>query len=584
MPLTQKLDCTEDDLTTALLNHNENLASIQKSMQDTFAELKIKTAEVQSTFLTPFENNLQRLLAPTGLSVYDMATEMGLLPETSKKDNEIYMQSRYNVSIVNGRLLIPGNIDLKALKELRRLLGSTDSINVLLPELHNLDLANAYSLTPLPSRFIFLITKVDTNTIEDSKCALGYSTTTEVLIGTNISIQSILKAYPTLKREDLQLYLFWVGEPIANKMTRRLAVQYGLTSEEFSYALAGLSIDTLHVFVISNSMDFVTLTAKYGGTGPNSDTDAILDRGPDTLNTDPDPADIVKETEKVMPRQSGSTTPVGAIDCNSGPSNLFNTMDIDKTFGVIENLPQDPCLNLTNLGKDISAALLNASKVMNAVTTAISTPQRMLNNINNEIATLTRPVINQLTKLLSIVSNLLGNPDFLKCYFTANFSIDLALGAVLGPLNAIMSLLDKGAKLLYDFLDLISMLCLLLGQVACIQGALSQIFNISEGVVSRLATTFGLHCAITFKPNFGECFQKGINIAQTSADFMNTLLNSLVFNLRSLQMFISNLQTNLKGSMASSSAGSLCNPAETALLTAILTKLSLASDQVPIGF
>jgi predicted transcriptional regulator len=592
MTITQNSTCKEDDLEITLLNHNENLASIQKSMQSLIPTLKAKAEEVETSFLAPFEDNLARILSQTGFTVDEMANELGLLSGTSKEDNERYMKTRYGVSIVNGRFLVPGDINLVALKELRRLVGSIEKVEELLPELNQLGLTDSYSLTPIASRFIFLITKVEDTEVEDTKCRAGYSISNEVLIGTNVSIASILKSYPDLKREDLILYLFWVGDPVANKSTKKLATQYGLTTEEFAYAVANLSINNLNVYVISNPIDFLKIKNKYGststttgttGTSSSSDADKILDRGPDTLNIDPDPETIISYTDKIIAKQPGAKTTKGAEDYSSGPINLYNTIDVDKTFGVTENLIPDPCLDLTSLEGIIDEALLNADKVMRAVTSAINTPQKILNNVNNKVADIARPVLNKLTKLISIASDFLGDPDFLKCYLGSSFSMALDLGAVLGPLNKLMDLLGTGASLIYDFLDIIINLLTLLGQVACIQGSLSDAFNAGMGIISNLTAKFGLHCTINAKPDFGECFQKGINIAQYAANFLNNLLASLLFNLRSLQMFISNLQVNLKGAIETSSVGSICNPAETALLTAVLTKLGLASDQAPIG-
>jgi len=573
MTITQKLDCTENDVDIALLNHQERLAEIQTAMEPDLAALKAQASALQSSFITPFENNLERLLAPTGFSVQEMSDQMGLLSSTSKVDNEIYLQTRYGISVVNGRVLVPGGVNITALKVLKRLVGTTAQINALIPELASVDVTQPFTIAPLPSRFIFIITKEDSVVVDTTKCRKGYTTTTEVTVGINRSIGSVLKQYPSLTREDLKLYVFWVGEPAATKLTRRSAFQWGLTNEEFAYALTQTSINNLYVYVISNPIDLINITDTF------NDTDDILDRGPDTINMNPSPDEIVTEVNKAMPVQTGSNTSVGASDCGSGPGNIFNTVDVDKTFGVTDNLVPDPCYGVTAAQGVIDDAMTKASKVMNAVTTALNTPQIMLNNLNNEIATIARPVMNKLTQLLSVASNILGDPDFLKCYFTGSFSIDLALGGLLGPLNKLMDLLDKGAAAIYDFLDIISKLLILLGQIACIQGSLSEMFDISGGVLSRLTTTFGLQCAITDKPNFGDCFTKGVNLAKYAAGLLNTLFAALLFNLRALQMFVLNLQTNLKGAVESSSLGSLCNPTETAILTALLTKLGLAAGE-----
>lgn len=587
MPYTQRLACTEESITKALLAHGEKVGSIGIDARSKLATLKLKANEVVTNYTTPLRRNLERVLAPTGKSVDATIAELGLFNGNNKTAIEASFKSRFGLSVVNGRLLVPGKAKVEALKELYRLLGSTTAIEALIPELSTFSVTDRFKLPTVKSRFICVFSVIEEIEAVGDKCTPVSISERERVLGIDIAL-NILTKTNNLGRENLIANVFWIGSPDITAANRQKARSLGFTDDEFASIASTTGIQdfdgvtlTIKVHVLEDPFLIKKMEHEYGTT----DLGSTIERGPTKINLNPSTTDIFNEAKKILKKAPNAKTSTKAQDYASGPTGLMQIIDLNKTFdpddflSVTVTSGEDPCfVDLASLAGDMRDLLSDAHGFMNDVLSAVGAPQRMLNELMAGLSDAASGALNELTSVLGAINNTLGDPDFLKCSFGVGFSLDLEFGNILGPLDDLLSTLEDGMGIALDFLDLIADLLSTIGQLACIQASLTGGLTGMMGPVVGALASLGLNCVLN-GPDNPKCLQEVLDLAALAADFAWNLLSAALSALRALHMSLGSLALSIRGNI-STSAGAFCNPAETAMLTALLVAKKLSMEEI----
>jgi len=589
MPYTTRLSCTEEDITKALLAHGEKIGNIGIDIKSQLVTLKTKANQVVSEYTDPLKKQLARVLAPTGKSVEAMIEELDLINGTTKPEIEASIKSRFGLSIVNGRLLVKGKTSTIALRELYRLLGnSVSAVEALLPEITTFNSANRFSAPDIQSRFFVIFTSEARVETEGDKCTASTISNTETVLGIDIPINSLTLAN-NIGREQLIANVFWVKEAAATASNRRKASKLRFTDDEFVSMVTTEGVTdydgytmNIKVYVLDDPFLITKIQDKNG-----DDAGDVISRGPDKINLAPSTDEIYEEAQKAVTKRAGAKTGKGANDYASGATSVMQVIDIEKTFdpdGTIstystETATEDPCfIDIAGLAGDLQDLLSDAHDFMGDILSAMNSPQKMLNELIAGLSDAASGALNELTSVLGVVNNTLNDPDFLQCFFGAGFSLDLEFGDVLGPLNDLLDLIEDGASIALDFLDLIGDALSAISQLACLQAALTGGLTGALGPAANALAALGVNCVLN-GPDLPKCIQEVIDAAALAADFMWNLLAAALTAIRVLHLSLKNLSLSIRGNIATN-AGTVCNPAETALLTALLVEKTLAMEEL----
>lgn len=590
MPYTQRLQCTEEDITKALLAHGEKIGEIGIDIKSQLAAIKTKADQVVSEYTDPIKKQLARVLAPTGKSVEAMIEELELLNGTTQSEIETSIKNRFGLSIVNGRLLVKGKSNTLALRELYRLLNnSISAVEALIPEITSFNSADRFNVPIIQPRFFVIFTKEERVKTTGDKCTPDSIADTETVLGIDIPINK-LTYLNNIGREQLIANVFWVGSPSASATNRRKAKKLQFTDDEFVSIVTTEGVqdyDGVALTIRVYTLDDPFLVKKIQEMTGDDTTEAgdIIERGPDRINLTPTTNEIYTEANKALTKRPSAKTKKGAKDFASGPTSVIQVIDIEKTFDpnqIINYNPastEDPCfIDTAALAGDLRDLLSDAHDFMGDVLSAMNSPQRMLNELIAGLSDAASGALNELTSVLGVVNNTLNSPDFLQCFFGASFSVDFEFGNVLGPLNDLLDILEDGSSIALEFLDLISDILSALGQLACIQAALTGGLTGALGPAADALASLGVNCVLQ-GPELPKCIQEVIDAAALAADFMWNLLAAALTSIRVLHLSLKSLSLSIRGNIATN-AGTTCNPAETALLTALLVEKTLAMEEI----
>lgn len=598
MPFSVKhIRCRIDpDLDDALFDFQERLGEQFLGAQSVLAELEAIAASVESGILDPGRSDLDQVLALADTSTEEMEDDMGLVISGTTEDVELSIGERYDINVINGRIIPDGDLDISAIQSLTRLSGTISDVLDLIPELSDVvaDIGSERSYVgevEFPPRFILVATHIKTTITPATSCSPEIVVEEEIVAGIEVPI-SAAAASVGVSEEDLRLYIFWLGPPDAGPRLRARARSLGLTNSQFVDAVSLSSSEDFIVQVI-NPMDILRLIAVYG-----EDVDPLLSRvsGPIGL----DQRRVLDSILDIFGRSSGAASPAGHRDFSSPAATILSVIDIDKTFDITATLAAlgggDSNLPATQFVAGISAALQSQ---LFALTLMLSQAQGVLAG-----------VLARLSNLESLVFNIfsdLSNGVF-DCLFGAAASGALGFPPVgvpglgagspgipgvpsVNPLEGLISTIEGQSALVRAFVNSLGDLFGSISSISCMGGFLSGAFSV-QGSVPGLAcvadTSLGADLDVSLE--LPASVLDAMGVIKEVMDFISSLFDFAIANLRTLRITATSLGLSLRATLSSRSAspslgigGGGCAPPEAVALASALQLRAAAAFTVDVG-
>jgi hypothetical protein len=595
MPFSVKqIRCRVDpDLDDLLFDFQERLGEQYLGAQSVLAELTAIAASVESDILDPARSDLDQVLAVADTSSVEMEDAMGLvLPGESA---EFSIGDRYDITVVNGRVIPSGDLDISAIKTLTRVVGGgVFGALRFIPELDemavNVDAEDRRFVGDVrfPPRFIFVSTYIETTITPATSCTPEIVVEREITAGVEIPVEEAA-ASAGVSVEDLRLYIFWLGYPDAGPRMRAKARSMGLTNDQFVDAVSLSSSEGFFVGII-HPMDILRLVSAFG-----EDTDDVIPRvsGPISL----DSSDVIDSIRDTFGRSSGAITSEGFRDWASPAAAILSVLDIDKTFRISEVL--------AGLGGGDPA--LPATQFISGITAAIQSQLLAFSSILTEAQGILAGVLTNLSNLQSMVFNIFSDlsSGAFDCLFGAGFSaalgfppvgapgVDAGLPGVPGvstenPLEGLISTIEGQATLVRSFTSSLGDLFGSISSISCMGSFLSGAFTIQNSFPGSF-----LECASAKAEEAGlelpESVLDALGTVKEINDFLSGLFDFAISNTRGLRLTAVSLGLSIRetitsrspsaslgvgglGSIGGSgpSAGGGCAPPEAARLVSVL--------------
>lgn len=594
----------DSGLDSALFDYQERLGEQLLAARAEMETLRTLGAALTSSFSDPLRARLDAILATAGTSTEGLIDATSLVDGDSPADVEAAVGDRFRITVVNGRLILPGTRDLSAIQLFARVLGGFEEIFRVLPDLAILPITDdtdsrTYS-TPLEvtPRFVLVSTYLKRTITPATSCSPEIVVETEVTLGTDLPLADAASS-AGISVDDIRIYIFWVGRPEASESTRRKARILGLTNSQFVDAVAKVSREN---FIVSVIPDPAEISRVAGAFGPDAaDVIRRVDGPVELFPTAEDTADLIRRT--LRGSFPGSAGPSGMPDYSSPGVAILGTIDIGRTFDLdrlAENL-------LTQSGDSPSAA-----EYAEAVGNTIRSQLLILQTLIPEAQGVIGGVLNEITNLLSVVNMLFNDManGLLDCLFGASYSpmggsfalsgsLGVGIGGIGGPgspgtpgvsdsnpFDEILSLIEGQSTLITDFLGSVSTLLGLASDVSCGSSFVTSSSSLESSFGGPLSCQSDLARAAGFE--LPEVFQDSLGVTKVVMDTLTTLFDTVRVALRGLRMTTSSMSLSLRLSLerrnSSSSAGSLpsplgspgCAPPEATRLAALLVARAVA--------
>jgi hypothetical protein len=319
----------------------------------------------------PLRRELESILAAP---LDDVMTAICLPPASTLPQVEARLRRRENLHVVNGRVLLPGDLDISCFRELVRLIGTYAA-------------ASAKLGTISSGSFTFLVTHAQTTVVPATLCSAATTDTTEVLLGIDIPVQQILSSRRDLTFVDLKIYIFWKDIIQADTTNVNRLIALGLPADYVPLVMTDTDQDNVVTCVIRDVERLSSIGSLYG-----VDIERVVLEGPNSLSLYPTTDEVIAAvTSAVTRRTPGSRTECSTVDLTDPALDVLVAVDLDTTLNIRNNLID------CGLTSD-SAALAAISGILDRILTTIRT---VLENIRS-----TQMYLMELAGLLSSVQNL----------------------------------------------------------------------------------------------------------------------------------------------------------------------------------
>lgn len=607
MPFTVKqIRCRVDpELDEALFDFQERLGNQYIEAESVLAQLQSIRDSVKSGLTDPLRSNLDRVLAVADTSTEEVEDNLGLLLSDSSENYEASLSERLGVNIINGRIVVEGDTDISALQNLTRLLGTFEEVLGFIPEIEDVPITfgadaefrESFTISP---RFIFVTTYVQTTVTPATKCTPEIVVEQEITAGVDLSIEDAASR-AGVSEEDLQIYIFWLGDPDAGPRMRNKARSMGLTNAQFVDAVALSSSEGFTVEKIDDPMDLLRLLIAFG-----EDIDAVLSRVSGPIDLFPSATDVVGAVRGTFSRSSGAVGPGGFPDFSSPAAALLGAIDIGKAFdldNLYDQLSQgivdsDPSLPATQLVSAITGALQSQ---LQAITALLNQAQGILQGVLVEISNLQSIVFAIFNDLSNGLFDCIFGPDFSVSFGFPDVGIPGSVSGVGGiggpgtpgtpgvptdnPLQDLISQIEGQSSLIREFTSTLGDFFGLTSTVSCmgsfLSGSLTQRNRFSGSAVNCVTeqledTGFELP----------EELQDAIGVTKVVMDFVNNLFDFAISNLRGLRLTAVSLGLSIRATLQNrnsfgsddiATADGGCAPPEAARLAGLLAQRAQAA-------
>ncbi len=534
------IPCSDDELEGALLAYQEAITQVLIDARPLIDDLQAASKDLDNQLLVPLRKSIDDVFNSLGISTDEFIEASGMQYGGTQAEMEDSL-TKMGLPISNGRVLVPGDLDLTAVRTLTRLTGSFDEVKRLLAN-YNFPIG---SDTKTPTAFLFVVTYNKYEVVKPDICREEYTKSTETLLGINKSVSRILADNPTLGRDDLIFYIFWLGTPEASGRIRDQFDEYGLGQEDFIDAV------TKPAQVIEDPAKVWEVILKYG-----DDTEDVIRKVP-RLEVVPTATDIIGTIMPVIRRKPGRSNDTGATDYGIPAVNLISTINFEKTFG-------------SDKSSDCIDASLDLSSVVGTLFNAIGAASRVLNSLLAEAAQAFAGTLNKLTGLFGCVDNMLLR--MASCFFKG-ITITLPL-EFKAALDNIFKMIEGGLKLFERFFHLTAALLNIAAPLGCIKASIAGIARLAGVNIPNIP---GLACVARLI-SFDICLQAEVNIGQIEADLAMNAIQIALGQLRQCLSMLLSLTIGLNDSLQITEPG--CLMPEAAIL---IGKLTIRAAQVSAG-
>jgi hypothetical protein len=600
----------DPDLDAALFDYQERLGEQLLAARAQLDTIRALGATVTSSFSEPLRSSLDAILATAGTSTEGVIDATRLVDGDSTADIEAAIGDRFGMTIVNGRLILPGTRDLSAIQLFSRVLGGFEEIFRVLPDLAEVPITDdtdfrTYS-TPLEitPRFVMVTTYMRKTVTPETSCTAEVVVEEEVTIGIDRPL-SEAAASVGISIDDVRIYIFWIGRPEATDATRRKSRVLGLTNSQFVDAVSKTSRENFIVSVIPDPSEIARVAGAFG-----DDADDVVRRLTGPVELFPSAEDMASLIRDTLRRSTpGSSGPSGMPDFSSPGVAIFSTLDINSTFGL-DSLAESL---IAQEGENLSA-----TQYAEAVGNAIKSQLAILSTIIEEAQAVITSILNEITNLVSVVNMLFNDManGLLDCLFGSSFSpsggsfasvsgsVTVGIGGIGGagspgtpgtstsnPLDGVLAAIEGQATTITEFLRAVSNLLGIVSDVSCGSSFVSS----SSAVQPSFGGSLPCQADVAREAGFElpTIFEEALGITKVVMDVLTSLFDTVRTALRGLRTTVSSLSLSLRVSLerrnSSSSASSLpsppgspgCAPPEATRLAALLVARSIAGFTPP---
>lgn len=461
------LRCQLDaDLDDALFAYQERLGNQLIAARSMLDDLRTLGTTITSEFSGPLRRDLDALLAVVGSSTDTLIDSTLLVTGSTPAEIEATVGDRFALTVVGGRVIPFGTTNLSAIGALARVLGGFEAIFDLAPELTRLvgsDVDHAVRPSSDISNFFLICTYIKKTITPATLCTPEIVVEEEITIGIDSPISSAL-ASSGISLDQLRLYVFWLGRPLASADARAKALRLGLSTSQFVDAVSSTNRRNFSVRTILDPIDVARVSASFG-----SDASLVLGRlrGPITLFPSTDLI-VSYLSNSLASSTPGSVGPTGLPDFSSPSLSLLSVLDVNKTFGL-----DDMAAALAAAGGEtkedaaLAQALGNSIRSQLAViSTIVSEAQAVVSSVLNEVVALTS-VVNMLLndQANGLMDCMLGPTFSISSIAPVSLSLDIDLGlgtpgtpgaSTSNPLEGILNTIESTSGLLSNFFQSLS--------------------------------------------------------------------------------------------------------------------------------
>lgn len=545
----------DPELDSALHAYSERLGDLLLEARSILSDIESTATTLETEFTGPLTRSMDTVLAAAGTSVSDMEDATRMVAGDTPADIESALSDRFGLTVVSGRFIPVGTTDLRSLQILTRLLGgSLDTVLRYCPELQDASpdtgsLSSFIRSEPIITRYIFVATYIQSITTQVA-CGDPIVTQKEVTLGVDIPISRLL-ASSGLAREQLNLYIFWLGNPAANDATRNKSRILGFTNEEYVDIVSGTSTGNLKVYKIADPLDILRVRVAYG-----SDADTVVDRITHPVNLFPDVMDISASIRTSLSRSSGGAGPSGLPDFSSPSLGLLSVLDVNKTFSI--GATTDAIIGAAPSGNG------PATQYAQAVATAIQQQMSAIGTIIREAQGFLQGILSQITNLQSLVNMifndlanglldcLLGNTFAPSTSFpSVSVGVDISAGSpgtpgtagssTNNPLNSIVQLIESNIDSVVSFVGQIVNLFRTFSTMSCTSS-----FVTGSQLSQQSFPGTGIQCQSANAPSLPTQMNDAIGVARVVTDLLTSMFDMSISTLRGLRLSTLSLSLSLR--------------------------------------
>lgn len=378
--------CTiKGELADATLALRENIADRVLALNEYATLLNTEVTAIAATTGASLKADLNILFISGFTS--SVQSNLCIPPITSTRAAEDNLADRDGTSVVGGRVLLPGDVDLTCLRVLQRLLGG-------------LPAAKAQADALPAGSFLWITTYIQRTSTGTTVCNPTDTTTeTEVVLGFNVAFSEAVRTRG-IPLADLRAYVFWGQYENATPANYQRLQVLGCPESELPFVLLGRSGTIVQVCTLLEGSRYNGLMTQY----PAAVAEEVVARGPATVNPFPTPAEIQRSLRAAgMARSPGSRNSCGTTDASDPASNLLMAVNFPAMFDVPARLSS--CQAEAGSSEGLSAIL----SILDAVQSGAQTGLDVLKNV--------QWTLNDTNALVPLVSSLLDQPtaDLLTC-------------------------------------------------------------------------------------------------------------------------------------------------------------------------
>jgi hypothetical protein len=590
----------------ALISYQERLGERLLETRRLLGEVAATSAALSTDYLVPLRRDLDATLAIADTSTEALIDASGMITGETSEDIESTFTDRFGLLAVEGRIIPAGTVDLRPIKILARLVGGLEGIRAITPELEGVVIdpgsERSYRRTmTFTRRFIFAATYMKRTVIAASKCDPEKVIEVEVTAGIDVPISraALTAGVPA---SELKLYIIWLGRPEASELNRAKARLLGFTNDQFVDMVSLTSRGNLFVYKIDDPMDIARVSGAFG-----DDADAVIDRARGPVSLDATALEVARVLRDSLSRSSGGAGPSGFQDFTSPSASLVGVIDINKTFRLSDTFASIRQFSAASTGP----AQQFAEGVAGALQAQLDVMQAVLDEIQGTVT----QTLNELTNLQNVVNTVFNDQanGLFNCLFGSGFSpafgapaasasasITVGVGGFGGPgtpgtpgsstvslIESIISRVEGQVASIQSYIDSVTSVFSSASSISCMGSFVPTSF-ISQNSFSGGA----LECqserleAEGFELP-GEMID-AMGAIKVAMDFMTSLFDRSIANLRSLRMSsvslslslrLNLMQRNTSGSSYTSgdtSGSGGCAPPEVAQLISLLQDRALA--------